>query len=97
MTNKLGIMDTTIVDKLAGELEQAGFGSSAAFKFKLDMVDFINFLRSRLDKDLNQADEEDVIKFKDQLRTDISFLDLIDRRAENARIGLRQLKAIYKE
>ena len=92
MKNTHNTIDTTIADKLADELEQEGFGSTEAFKFKLDMVDFINFLRSNLDKDLNQADELDVIKFKDQLRSDIAFLELVDRRVKNALVGLQKLK-----
>ncbi|WP_031515250.1 hypothetical protein [Desulfofalx alkaliphila] len=88
------IIDTTIVDQLAEKLEEEGASPGEVFKFKIDLVNFQNFVQSSLDKGFEQVDELDIEKYKEFLKTDIAFPELVGRRLENVRIAMEKLKEI---
>ncbi len=95
MTNlgAYNLVDTTDVDKIIAQLETEGMSETDIFKFKLDMIVFVNYLETYLNKNLAQADEFDLEKFYEYALNDPSLTELAERRVKNARKGLE----IYKK
>ena len=94
MKELYSIIDTEVVDKLADMLEQEGVESGEVFRFKVDTVFFVNYLRSSWNKELTEADELDVVKFKEYINNEITFPELLDRRINNVKMALQKLKEI---
>ncbi|MEG6615253.1 hypothetical protein V6C27_02270 [Peptococcaceae bacterium 1198_IL3148] len=95
MENSYDIFDTTLIDKLVLlQRQQKNLDEGDELKFKADLVFFVNFLNSQLRKDLTEADELDIVKYKDFIREDYTFKDIIDRRLNSAKIALKLLKQI---
>ncbi len=86
------IVDTTDVDRITAKLEKSGMNKAEIFQFKLDMVAFVNFLETNLNKELSQADEFDLKKFGEYAKTDPTLGVLAERRLNNARTGLEILR-----
>lgn len=86
------IIDTSPLDNIINKLQQQENPSEEEIsRFNIDMVYFLNFLQDLLNKEIGQADELDVLKFKEHLKDDYSFIELVERRIDNVRKGLEIL------
>ncbi|MBM7855755.1 uncharacterized protein YnzC (UPF0291/DUF896 family) [Desulfohalotomaculum tongense] len=92
MGSAYSIIEIPLVNELAKKLEEEGMSASEVFKFKIDMTYYVNFLRTYLNKDLEQSNELDLEGFKQHLRRDFVFLELEERRIKNVQLGLQKLK-----
>lgn len=91
------IVDTKSVDKIIDKLkQQENLSEGDLTKFRIDLVYFLNFCQDLLNKELEQADELDVLRFKEHLMDDYAFVELVDRRINNVRKGLEILKTLDK-
>jgi hypothetical protein len=82
------------VDKIIDKLQQENLPEGEISKFRIDLVYFLNFLQDLLNKELEQADDLDILRFKEHLMDDYTFIELVDRRIDNVRKGLEILKTL---
>lgn len=92
MEGAYNIIEVPLVEELAKQMENEGMNSSEAFKFRIDLLYFANYLRTYFNKELEEADEMDLAEYKKFLSQDITFYDLEERRYENAKLALQKLK-----
>lgn len=89
------IVETASVDKIIDKIQQQEqLSEGDVSRIRIDLVYFLNFLQDLLNKELEQADELDVLRFKEHLMDDYTFVELVDRRIENVRKGLEILKQL---
>jgi site-specific recombinase XerD len=89
------IIDTTLIDKIADRVAaEENLDAGELLKFRADLVFFVNFLQSQLVKELADANELDVVKYKDFIREDYTFKDIVGRRLNSAKKGLDVLKQL---
>lgn len=89
------IVETASVDRIIDKMQQQEqLSEGDVSRIRIDLVYFLNFLQDLLNKELEQADELDVLRFKEHLMDDYTFVELVDRRIENVRKGLEILKQL---